>query len=65
MALGGSVSLSFLRPAWRSVWRSLPPITFAGLGETLLAITIGSAIVFEVFAPILTLPALRKVGEAK
>ena len=38
---------------------------FPDLGETLLAITIGTAIVFEVFGPILTLVALRKVGEAK
>jgi Kef-type K+ transport system membrane component KefB len=38
---------------------------FPDLGETLLAITIGTAIVFEVFGPILTLLALRKVGEAK
>ncbi len=60
---GGSVWLSFLRPAWRWAWRSWRPITFAGLGETLLAITIGTAIVFELFGPILV--ALRKVGEAK
>jgi hypothetical protein len=38
---------------------------FPDLGETLLAITIGTAIVFELFGPILTLVALRKVGEAK
>jgi Kef-type K+ transport system membrane component KefB len=38
---------------------------FPDLGETLLAITIGTAIIFEVFGPILTLLALRKVGEAK
>ena len=38
---------------------------FPDLGEALLAITIGSAIIFEVFGPILTLLALRKVGEAK
>ncbi len=34
------------------------------LAETLLAVTISSAIVFEVFGPILTLLALRKVEEA-
>lgn len=38
---------------------------FPSLGETLLAVTIGSAIVFEIFGPILTLIALHKVGEAK
>jgi len=38
---------------------------FPELGETLLAVTISSAIVFEVFGPILTLVALRKVGEAE
>ena len=38
---------------------------FPDLGETLLAITIGSAIVFELLGPILTLIALRKVGEAE
>jgi Kef-type K+ transport system membrane component KefB len=37
---------------------------FPDLAETLLAITIGSAIVFEIFGPILTLVAVRKVGEA-
>jgi Kef-type K+ transport system membrane component KefB len=37
---------------------------FPDLAETLLAITIGSAIVFEIFGPILTLFAVRKVGEA-
>jgi Kef-type K+ transport system membrane component KefB len=38
---------------------------FPNLAETLLAITIGTAIIFEVFGPILTLVALCKVGEAK
>ena len=38
---------------------------FPDLGETLLTITIGTAIIFEVFGPILTLVALCKVGEAK
>ena len=38
---------------------------FPDLAETLLAITIGTAIIFEVFGPILTLVALCKVGEAK
>jgi hypothetical protein len=38
---------------------------FPDLGETVLAITIGTAIVLDVFGPILTLIALRKVGEAK
>ena len=37
---------------------------FPDLAETLLAVTITSAIIFEVFGPILTLLALRKVGEA-
>lgn len=37
---------------------------FPDLAETLLAVTISSAIIFEVFGPILTLLALRKVGEA-
>jgi hypothetical protein len=37
----------------------------AGLVGALLALTIGSAIVFEVLGPILALVALRKVGEAK
>ena len=36
---------------------------FPELAETLLAITIGSAIVFEIFGPIMTLVAVRKVGE--
>ena len=36
---------------------------FPDLAETLLAVTITSAIIFEVFGPILTLLALRKVGE--
>ena len=38
---------------------------FPGLGETLLAVTIGTTIVFEVVGPILTQRALRKVGEAE
>jgi Kef-type K+ transport system membrane component KefB len=38
---------------------------FPDLAETLLAITIGTAIIFEVFGPILTLVTLCKVGEAK
>lgn len=38
---------------------------FPELEETLLAVTIGTVIVFEVAGPILTLLALRNVGEAK
>lgn len=37
---------------------------FPELGKTLLAVTIGTTIVFEVVGPILTQIALRKVGEA-
>jgi Kef-type K+ transport system membrane component KefB len=37
---------------------------FPDLREALLAVTIGSVIVFEVVGPILTLLALRKTGEA-
>lgn len=37
---------------------------FPHLAETLLAVTIGSTILFEIFGPILTLVALRRVGEA-
>jgi Kef-type K+ transport system membrane component KefB len=37
---------------------------FPDLREALLAVTIGSVIVFEVLGPILTLVALRKTGEA-
>ena len=37
---------------------------FPGLGEALLAATIGTTIVFEIFGPILTQAALRRVGEA-
>jgi Kef-type K+ transport system membrane component KefB len=39
-------------------------VHFPDLGETLLAVTIGTAIVFEVIGPILTQHALRRVGEA-
>ncbi len=38
---------------------------FPQFGETLLAVTIGSAVVFELFGPILTQRALRKVAEAE
>lgn len=38
---------------------------FPAIGDQLLAITIGTTIIFEVFGPILTLLALKKVGEAK
>ena len=37
---------------------------FPDLGESLLAATIGTTIVFEIFGPILTQAALRRVGEA-
>ena len=36
---------------------------FPELGETLLAVTIGTTIVFEIFGPILTQTALQRVGE--
>jgi len=38
---------------------------FPQFAETLLAVTIGTTIVFEVVGPILTQRALRKVGEAE
>lgn len=38
---------------------------FPGLKETLLAITIGTTVVFELVGPALTQLALRKVGEAE
>jgi hypothetical protein len=37
---------------------------FPDLGKALLAVTIGTTIVFELFGPILTQAALRRVGEA-
>lgn len=37
---------------------------FPQLGETLLAVTVGTTIIFEVVGPILTQRALQKVGEA-
>jgi Kef-type K+ transport system membrane component KefB len=37
---------------------------FPQLAETLLAVTIGATVVFEVIGPILTQRALRRVGEA-
>jgi len=38
---------------------------FPQIGETLLAVTIGTTIVFEVVGPVMTQTALRKVGEAE
>ncbi len=38
---------------------------FPELRDTLLALTVGTTIVFEVIGPVLTLIALNKVGEAK
>lgn len=38
---------------------------FPDLKETLMAITIGTTVVFELFGPALTQLALRKVGEAE
>ncbi len=40
-------------------------VHFPELGKTLLAVTIGSTIVFELFGPLFTQAALRKVGEAR
>lgn len=40
-------------------------IHFPELGKTLLAVTIGSTIVFELFGPLFTQAALRKTGEAR
>ena len=37
---------------------------FPVIGEQLLAITIGTTVIFEIAGPILTLVALKKVGEA-
>lgn len=39
-------------------------VHFPDLGETLVAVTIGTTIVFEVVGPVLTQRALRRVGEA-
>jgi hypothetical protein len=38
---------------------------FPELGKTLLAVTIGSTIVFELFGPLFTQAALRKSGETR
>ncbi len=40
-------------------------IHFPELGKTLLAVTIGSTIVFELFGPLFTQAALRKSGETR
>jgi Kef-type K+ transport system membrane component KefB len=40
-------------------------IHFPELGKTLLAVTIGSTIVFELFGPLFTQTALRKSGETR
>jgi len=40
-------------------------IHFPELGKTLLAVTIGSTIVFELFGPLFTQAALRKTGETR
>ena len=36
---------------------------FPSHGETILAVTIGATVIFELFGPVLTMLALRKVGE--
>nr|WP_319516162.1 cation:proton antiporter [uncultured Cohaesibacter sp.] len=38
---------------------------FPAIGDQLLAITIGTTVIFEIVGPILTLVALKKVGETK
>lgn len=40
-------------------------IHFPEMGKTLLAVTIGSTIVFELFGPLFTQAALRKTGETR
>jgi hypothetical protein len=38
---------------------------FPDQGEALLAVTVGTTIIFEIAGPILTQQALRRVGEAR